>query len=97
MAILGHGWEKVVLNLEIEVSHPPVDKPVIDAVSSVIGRVVDPRRMLVGSHDIAVRVTDGEVSSESVACSERGARPERTADVQKYGSGASGRPAVGRD
>lgn len=34
-AVLGHTWEEVVFDLEVQVSHPPVAPPGVAAVQSV--------------------------------------------------------------
>eukprot|EP00465_Bigelowiella_longifila_P004384 CAMPEP_0185276546 /NCGR_PEP_ID=MMETSP1359-20130426/56412_1 /TAXON_ID=552665 /ORGANISM="Bigelowiella longifila, Strain CCMP242" /LENGTH=384 /DNA_ID=CAMNT_0027870255 /DNA_START=157 /DNA_END=1312 /DNA_ORIENTATION=- len=66
VAELGHGREEVVLDLEVEVRHPPVhplERTGFD-VHGVPGRVYHPGNVLVRLHDGEVRVRDGEVDED---------------------------------
>lgn len=56
MTELRHAWEKVVLNLEVQVCHHPVDDGTWRNVCGVIRGVFDPMKVLVGLSNREVRV-----------------------------------------
>merc|ERR1711865_699564 len=59
--VLGHVGEEVVLDLEVEVRHPPVGEPVVLAVGGVVGGVLHPVGVLVRVDHVAVGVGNGKV------------------------------------
>ena len=61
---LRHRGEEVVLDLEVEVRHPPVDEEVVRAVCRVIRRVERPGDVLRLRHDVLVSVADGKVDED---------------------------------
>ena len=40
--VLGHAGEEVMLDLEVQIRHPPVDEDVVGAVHCVVGSVLRP-------------------------------------------------------
>lgn len=42
VVVLGHRWEQVMLNLEVEVSHPPIADGASIAVHGMLSRILDP-------------------------------------------------------
>mmetsp|Transcript_31640 Transcript_31640/g.75290 ORF Transcript_31640/g.75290 Transcript_31640/m.75290 type:complete len:213 (+) Transcript_31640:206-844(+) len=64
VAVLRHAGEEVMLDLEVEIGHPPVAPPAARAVGRVVGGVERPRDMLALGHDILVGVAHGEVGED---------------------------------
>jgi hypothetical protein len=61
---LWHAWEQVMLDLPVEISHPPVAPHSWGDVDSMVGGGGDPVDMLVSWKNWLVSVVDGEVSEE---------------------------------
>mmetsp|Transcript_15609 Transcript_15609/g.31654 ORF Transcript_15609/g.31654 Transcript_15609/m.31654 type:complete len:491 (-) Transcript_15609:323-1795(-) len=64
LLVLGHRGEQVVLNLTVEVAHPPVHKPVAVHVHRVIDSVLSPGALLVGLGGGQMSVVEGEVAEQ---------------------------------
>ena len=62
--VLGHGGEEVVLDLVVEVPHPPVGEEVWGDVHSVVGSVLSPVHMLVSVENVEVCVGECEVDED---------------------------------
>jgi len=68
MAELRHGREHVVLNLEIQVRHPPVHEPMIREVCCMVTGIFAPMDVLVRLRHIQMRVRHRKVSEDVCSC-----------------------------
>ena len=62
--VLGHGGEEVVLDLVVEVAHPPVSEEMGGDVDGVVGAVLGPVDVLVGIEDIEVGMGKSKVDED---------------------------------
>mmetsp|Transcript_49401 Transcript_49401/g.123907 ORF Transcript_49401/g.123907 Transcript_49401/m.123907 type:complete len:386 (+) Transcript_49401:262-1419(+) len=72
LSVLRHGGEQVVLNLAVQVAHPPVDEGVRVDVDGVVDAVFDPVLVLVGPCGRQVGVVQAEVAEQVHAAHKHG-------------------------
>jgi len=64
VAILRHRGKQMVLNLEIQVCHPPVAPPSVGAICGMVRRVQGPRDVLIFRDNVLMRVAHGEIRED---------------------------------